>query len=169
MFTIESFINAWRKESQICINLFGKIPAGGLDYRPTEGQRSTLELLRYLSYGPYNGVIKTIAGDWQKGRPTGEMTAGMPPSDFPARMAWQADAVERELRAASLPALMSEDMTYPWGETIKKSEGLVTAPLRWLIGYRMQFFLYLKAAGAHQLNTGDCWRVPSAPGAAPAA
>jgi hypothetical protein len=65
MFTLDYFIKTWRYESRIAVSLFGKIPAGGLDYRPSAGQRSTLELLRYLSYGPYNGVAKTIAGDWQ--------------------------------------------------------------------------------------------------------
>ena len=165
MFTIESFISAWQKESQLCINLYAKMPAGGLDYRPTAGQRSTLELMRYLSYGPYNGVHKTLAGDWAKGRPTAEVTAAMPASDFVDRMKWQAEAVAREVRAVPVTALINEDMLFPWGETLKKGEGLESYPLRWLIGYRMQLFLYLKSAGATQLNTTDCWRLP-APAAA---
>ncbi|MEO7425356.1 MAG: hypothetical protein ABI036_09220 [Fibrobacteria bacterium] len=166
MFTIESFISAWRKESQICINLFGKIPPGGLDYRPTPGQRNTLELLRYLSYGPYNGLMKTLSGDWQMGRSTAEVTAGMPASDFADRMAWQAEAAARELRSVSV-ATLDLEMAYPWGETMKRGEGLSLYPMRWLTGYRMQLFLYLKAAGATQLNTADCWRVVSAQPAVP--
>ena len=161
MFTIESFISAWQKESQLCINLYAKMPAGGLDYRPTAGQRSTLELMRYLSYGPYNGVHKTLAGDWAKGRPTAEVTAAMPASDFVERMQWQSEAVAREVRAVPVGALINEDMLFPWGETLKKGEGLAAYPLRWLIGYRMQLFLYLKSAGATQLNTVDCWRIPA--------
>jgi hypothetical protein len=167
MFTVENFIQTWRKESRISINLFNKMPAGGLDYRPTAGQRNTVELLRYLSYGPYNGVAKVIAGDWQMGKSTAEMTAGMPASDFTARMAWQADALERVVRSIPVTALATESMTLPWGETLKKGEALMY-PLRWLIGYRMQLFLYLKAAGAHQLNTSDCWRLVDAPSPAPA-
>jgi hypothetical protein len=158
MFTVENFIATWRKESRISINLFNKLPAGGLDYRPTAGQRNTVELLRYLSYGPYNGVAKIIAGDWQHGKGTAEMTAGMPAADFIARMAWQADALERVVNSIPSTALATESMTFPWGENLKKGEALMY-PLRWLIGYRMQLFLYLKAAGAHQLNTTDCWRL----------
>jgi hypothetical protein len=160
MFTIESFIGTWRKESQICINLFHKMPPGGLDYRPSAGQRNTIELLRYLSFGPYNGLVKCIAGDWAKGRPTAEVTAGMPPSDFPERMAWQAEAAAAALRGAPMSVLTDGVMTFPWGETLKRGEGLAY-PMRWLIGYRMQLFLYLKAAGASQLNTTDCWRLPA--------
>jgi hypothetical protein len=161
LFTLDSYISTWRKESRISVNLAGKIPPGGLDYRPTATQRTTLELLRYLSFGPYNGVHKILAGDWGVGRPTAEVVAGMPASDFAQRMAWQADAVERELRAASLSDLLTKDMTFPWGETVKRAEALIT-PMRWLIGYRMQLFLYLKAAGNAQLGTADCWRPPAA-------
>jgi hypothetical protein len=162
MLTLESFIRTWQYESQVCINLFSKMPAGGLDYRPTPGQRSTTELLRYLSFGPYNGLVKIIAGDWNKGRPTAEVTAGMPPSDFTARMAWQSEAAARELRSVSIDTLTKGTITFPWGETMSRADG-IAQPMRWLIGYRMQLFLYLKAAGAHQLNTGDCWRLPAPP------
>jgi hypothetical protein len=101
-----------------------------------------------------------LAGDWNTGRATAEVVAGMPAADFAERMRWQADAVERELRAVPEGDLLHKDMTFPWGETVKRAEALIT-PMRWLIGYRMQLFLYLKAAGNHQLGTADCWRVPA--------
>ena len=160
MFTMESFIARWQKESQIAINLFAKMPAGGLDYRPSHGQRNTTELLRYLSFGPYNGLLKVIGGDWKLGKSTAEATAGMPASDFPMKMAWQAEAAAQALRSVSTATLLNEDITFPWGETCKRGEGL-DYPYRWLVGYRMQLFLYLKAAGATQLNTGDCWLLPT--------
>lgn len=161
MFSTESFIRTWNQESRICINLFGRMPSGGLDYRPSPGQRSTLELLRYLSFGPYNGLVRVIAGDWSKGRPTAEVTAGMPASDFAGRMAWQAEAAAIAVRSAPASTWDSEEMLFPWGETLRKGDALIANPLRWLIGYRMQLFLYLKAAGAADLNTADCWRVPA--------
>lgn len=161
MLTIDGFIANWRKESRISVNLAGKLPPGGLDYRPTAGQRSTLELLRYLSYGPYNAVHRILIGDWNVGRPTAEVVAGMPASDFAARMAWQADAVERELRATPVGDLLAKDMTFPWGETLKRGDALMT-PFRWLVGYKMQLFLYLKAAGNHELKTADLWHPPAA-------
>jgi hypothetical protein len=161
MLTVDGFIANWKKESRICINLAGKIPPGGLDYRPTAGQRSTLELMRYLSYGPYNAVRRTLAGDWNLGRPTAEVVAGMPASDFAEKMAWQAEAVDRELRATPMTDLLTKEMTFPWGETLKRGEALMT-PFRWLVGYKMQLFLYLKAAGNLHLGTGDVWRLPAA-------
>lgn len=157
MLTIEQYIKAFSKECAISIHLYGKMPPGGLDYRPTAGQRSTLELMRYLSYAPYNGVRRIVAGDWNLGKPANEVTKDMPPSDFPMRMAWQAEEVAGILRSASLVALLEDDFTFPWKETMKKGEALVAHPLKWLTAYRMQLFLYLKAAGAGDLATPDIW------------
>lgn len=157
MYGVENFVKDFRKETATCINLFAKMPPGGLDYRPTATQRSTLELLRYLSYGPYNAVRRIVAGEWNIGKPTNEVTAGWPPGDFPRNMQWQADEVERLVRSASPVALANDDFTFPWGETFKKGEALVRVPLKWLGGYRMQLFLYLKAAGAADLKSADLW------------
>jgi hypothetical protein len=160
MLTLESFLKFWRTETDICIALFEKMPAGGLDYRPSPAQRNTLELLKYLSKGPRNGVLRVAAGDWNATPPAMEMAKDMPASDFPRLMRLQADEVERALRALSPEALAHETMTFPWGETLTKAEALVHYPYRWLTGYRMQLFLYLKAAGATQLATPDLWRAP---------
>ena len=35
--------------------------------------------------------------------------------------------------------------------------GILDLPLRFLVGYRMQLFLYAKAAGAPKLGTAECW------------
>jgi hypothetical protein len=161
MYSVDQFVRSYRKEADVCINLFNKMPPGCLDYRPTLGQRSTLELLRYLSYGPYNGVRRILAGDWTVGTPANDATKDMPPSDFPTRMNWQANEVERLVRATSVIALMNEEFTFPWGETLKKGEGLINYPLKWVTGYRLQLFLYLKAAGASHLTTSDAWRPPA--------
>jgi hypothetical protein len=157
MLTVEHYIKSFAKECVISVRLYGRLPPGGLDYRPTAGQRSTLELLRYLSYGPYNGVRRILAGDWTQGRPASEVTRDMPPSDFPGRMAWQAEEVARLVRSASPVDLLETDFIFPWGETLKKGEALVAHPLKWLTAYRMQLFLYLKGAGVQDVGTPDIW------------
>ena len=160
MFTVESLIRFWKTETDICIALFDKLPAGGLAYRPSPSQRSTLELLKYLSKGPRNGVIRVVKGDWNATPPAMEMAKDMPPSDFVREMRLQAADVERVLRAADPGALARETMSFPWGETLTKADALIHYPYRWLTGYRMQLFLYAKAAGATQLGTPDLWRAP---------
>lgn len=157
MFSVEDFIASFTTETSICLRLFNKIPPGGLDFRLSSGQRSTLELLRYLTMGPYNGVRRVLAGDWTLGKAAAEATKNMPASDFPRNMQWQAEEVTRLLRTADPVKLETETFTFPWGETLKKGEGLVNHPLKWLVGYRMQLFLQLKAAGAKELGTKNLW------------
>lgn len=163
MFSSEAFIHSYSTESDICIRLAGKMPAGGLDYRPTPGQRNTVELLRYLSKGPYNGVRRIVAGDWTLGKPAVELSKDMPASDFAAQMQWQKEEVARLVRGADPVDLERGTMLLPWGETAIKGEALVNLPLKWLVGYRMQLFLYLKSAGASQLATPDLWRLTRDP------
>lgn len=162
MFTTEALIRSWNTETEICIALAAKIPSGGFDFRPTAGQRTTLELLRYLAYGPRNGAVRVLAGDWNATPPAMEMAKDMPPSDFARVMRHHADEVARLLRAASSEDLTHGTMSFPWGETFTKGEALVQYPYRWLTGYRMQLFLYLKGAGVAGLSTPDLWRAPKA-------
>lgn len=162
MLTTESLIRCWNTETEICLALAAKMPAGGLDFRPTTGQRTTRELLRYLAYGPRNGVVRVLAGDWNATPPTMEQAHGMPASDFARVMRRHADEVARRLRAADPGDLAHGTITFPWGETLTKGEAIVHYPYRWLTGYRMQLFLYLKGAGASSLSTPDLWRAPQA-------
>jgi hypothetical protein len=162
MLTTDAFIRCWNTETEICVALAAKTPAGGLDYRPTPGQRTTLELLRYLAYGPRNGVVRVLAGDWNATPPAMEMAKDMPPSDFARVMRRHVDEVTRLVRAAEPGDLARGTIAFPWGETLAKGEALVHYPYRWLTGYRMQLFLYLKGAGATGLATPDLWRAPKA-------
>src|SRR5690606_8531031 len=110
-------------------------------------------LLRYLSKGPRNGVVRVLAGDWGATAPAMEMAKDMPPSDFVPIMRHHAEEVARLLRAANPGDLAHGMMAFPWGETLPKGEALVLYPYRWLTGYRMQLFLYLKGAGVSGIST----------------
>ncbi len=122
MFSVESFIHSFSTDAEIAVRLFNKMPEGALDYRPTQGQRSTAELLRYLSYGPYNVVRRIVAGDWSIGKPANEATKDMPVSDFPRNIRHHAHEVARILRAADPVALERELFTFPWGATHTKAD-----------------------------------------------
>ena len=56
------------KEIDICLHLHGQVPEGGMDYRPTPDQRSTLELLRYISVCAIGGIARSRAGSSSTGR-----------------------------------------------------------------------------------------------------
>jgi hypothetical protein len=41
--------------------------------------------------------------------------------------------------------------------TAKLGRALLDVPVRWMGGYRMQLFLYARAAGNEEIWTPDCW------------
>jgi len=59
--TKEELISMLQNEVRILVHLAGKVDKSKLDYRPTAKQRSTLELLQYMSImGPsVLAVVKT--------------------------------------------------------------------------------------------------------------
>ena len=56
MYTKENLIASVENEFRIIKHLAEKIPADTEGYKPTEGQRTTLELLQYLSTIVVNGT-----------------------------------------------------------------------------------------------------------------
>ena len=86
--TREELVSSLQNEVRILLHLAGKVDRAQLDYRPSPGQRSTLELLQYLTVmGP--GLVAFIrAGvfDWPDGNPCCLMPAAststnrLPPS-----------------------------------------------------------------------------------------
>ncbi len=48
-------------------------------------------------------------------------------------------------------------VTLPTGDTATLGNALMMLPLKWMVGYRMQFFLYLKSAGNTEIWTPNCW------------
>ena len=107
-------------------------------------------------------MVRVLAGDWNATPPAMEMAKDMPPSDFARVMRRHAEEVTRLMRAAEPGDLARGTIAFPWGETLAKGEALVHYPYRWLTGYRMQLFLYLKGAGVTGLATPDLWRAPKA-------
>lgn len=150
-----------RHEVHVLEHLISTADPAMLQYRPATGQRSLLELLRYLTVFPQIHLKTIHAGRF-------DMDAW--------GQAWQdenAKAAERDLdgiRAAiaGQPALF-DTFIEPLGDGDLRSEmvmfgspGTRGSWLVWLVlchysAYRMQLFLYLKASGREELNTMDLW------------
>ena len=157
MISKDELLAAMMRECDICIHLHGKIPDGGLEYRPTEGQRSTIELLRYLSFVGI-GMGRALAeGDWTPYTEMAEAAEALSAEEFP-------EAMERQKRALGdfLAGLTEDDLrdrraSLPWGEEYPLGRALLEMPYACLVAYRMQLFLYAKAAGNHAIQTPNCW------------
>lgn len=147
-------------ECEVSNHLFAKLPRedwhATLEWRPSPGQRSTAELLRYLSYCGIGGSLACVGGSFAGWKQVAERGEQMSPDDFPAAMERQKQEISDLLATLSEEDLAARRVKNPLGKEMSLGRALMDMPLRWLVGYRMQLFLYARALGAG-VWTPDCW------------
>ncbi len=156
--TKSELLTALQNEVRILLHLASKVDRTKLDYRPTPKQRSTLELLKYLSMmGPTivryalaknpGMEIWTSAADAAEGR------------DFDQTI--RAIAAQSDDYAALLAAVSDADLRAEidgfGGPKTSRGAFLVSYVLCGCAAYRTQLFLYLKACGQEELNSSNLW------------
>jgi hypothetical protein len=163
--TKSELIESLQKESRILLHLAGKIDRVAIDYRPTPKQRSTLELLRYMTImGPM--LVKAA------------QAGGFDPAAWTAAEQ-QAAARDLDRTRAALGAQSDEyatllagwtdaDFRAPiemFGNKTTKGAFLVNLVIAGHAAYRTQLFCYLKACGRDELSTMNLWGGVDAPAA----
>ena len=155
--TKTELIASLRNEVRILLHLAGKIEPSMVDYRPTPKQRSTLELLQYLSMmGPAvvdaakSGTFDTAA--WT----VAERAAAARDIDQTlAAIAGLADRYDDSLGAMSEADFAAE--VAPFGFPTSRGAFIVNYVLSGHAAYRTQLFCYLKACGRTELGTMNLW------------
>lgn len=155
--TKDELIAALQKEVRILLHLTTKIDRSQLDYRPTAGQRSTLELLRYLSVmGP--GLIQAANHGFDREAWAAAMTAAHA-RDFDqtvAVIAGHPDEYARLVGAMTDDDFRATMMGFD-GSPTTRGAFIVYLVLGGCAAYRTQLFLYLKACGRTELTTANLW------------
>jgi hypothetical protein len=144
-------------EVKILGHLTGKIDRAVLDYRPTPGQRTTIELLRYLTMMGPALVDVAESGTFDPAAWTVRERAadGLGLDECRAAIAGHADLYARQAAGWSEAWLRAE--IAPWGERSSRGRFIVQFVLCGYTAYRMQLFLYLKASGRDELGTINLW------------
>jgi hypothetical protein len=150
-------IGSLQHEVRILLHLASKIDRSRLDYRPSPKQRSTLELLRYLTVmGPeLTRYIKAGTFDVPAWTAAEQAAAAL---DFDQVLA--AIAAQPETYATLLADLPDDDLRVDvtmFGSTMTRGAYLVNLVLCGYAAYRTQLFLYLKACGRDDLSTINLW------------
>lgn len=161
--TRDQLLAAMQRECDIIVHLFSKIPDGTLDFRFTDGQRTTLELLQYLSFV---GVATTRAiteGSFDHIPPLSEKSKALRAEDFPAAMEAQKATLADLFAGITDEQWTNSRYTMPWGQEMSWGEALTGFPYACFVAYRMQLFLHAKAAGNADINTMNCWAGMDAP------
>ena len=167
--TKPELIAALQNEVRILLHLASKIDRAQLDYRPTPKQRSTIELLKYLSMmGPMLvrvALSKTGAFDpamWTSAQKAAESR------DFDQTLA--AIAAHTGQYASLLANVSDADLRAEMnafdGRKTTRGAFIVNLVLCGCAAYRMQLFMYLKACGREDLGTMNLWAGADPPAAA---
>ena len=163
--TKSELLTLLQNEVRILLHLVEKIDRGGIDYRPTPKQRSTLELLQYLSFmGPTLIRIATRQADMAS---WGAAKAEADARNFDQTVAvisGQIDEYKKLLAGISDEALRAETQNFDGSKT-SAGAFIVRYVLAGCAAYRTQLFVYLKACGREELNTRNLWAGVDAPAA----
>lgn len=152
-----------RAETEIIKHLATKLPPDKRDYRPTPEQRSTLELMQYMTRMAIVPAIHAIRGGWEHAEAFQKETASVTPENFSAEMDRQMSMLGEALSGIDEAEATTAPCTTPWGTPTTVAAGLLDMALKCLVAYRMQFFLYLKASGLSELSSYQCWAGMDAP------
>lgn len=154
MYTKEQIWNSFKKEFTILKHLAEKVPAGGEHHKPTEKQRTTLELMHYIA-GFGGGIFNVIkSGDGMAFMNYSDTVKDVTVENFSAAIDTQEVAM-KEIFDGFTPKILEEEIS-AWGMTQTRAEFLLEA-LKMLTAYKMQLFLYAKAAGNHSIGTSNVW------------
>lgn len=157
MITPRQFLDAVDHETRVVKHLATKVAAGTYDWRPTPGQRSTIELMRYLTSAASVPCRAMIEGNWDASEALEKEAEAVTPATFAAAMDRQRDVVAAALAPLSERDYAERDAALPWGTPVKLGEALVRTVLYTYVAYRMQLFLYAKQSGASDIGPAECW------------
>ena len=144
-------------ECDVSKHLHGKLTRQSYDYKPTDGQRSTLELLRYLAVCGIAGIQSLYQSDWKAFGKYTERSATMTAEEFPAAMDLQKQEIKDFFHSITERDLETRDAILPVGGSQLLGQAILNLPFKWLPAYKLQLFLYAKATGAADLNTANAW------------
>lgn len=154
--TKPELIGSLQNEVRILLHLSSKIDPGMIDYRPTPKQRSTIELLRYLSIMGPQLVRAARHGFDMEG--WGKASAEAEARDFQQTL--DAIRAHSDLYASMLADWTEADFRTEiemFGNKTTRGAFIVNLVLCGCAAYRTQIFLYLKACGRAELGTSNLW------------
>jgi hypothetical protein len=164
--TTPELLSALQQEVRILLHLAGKFNHDSLAYRPTPRQRSSLELLQYLTMmGPV--LAEAIAAGAFDADAWAEAEAAAESLNLEQALA--SIATQSTLYARLLDGFTDDAWRAPvemFGTTASRGAHMVNLVLCGYAAYRTQLFLYLKSCGQEELGTYNLWAGMDAPAAA---
>jgi hypothetical protein len=157
MITKDQLLESMVRDCDIAQHLYTKVQASDLEYRPSRTQRSTLELLQYLSVCGIAGATCMVENNWDLFGKYSARAQQMEAPQFPAAMVAQRDELKQLFDSLGDTGLTERQGLLPGGGLQPLGVALLQGPAKWLTAYKMQLFLYAKATGAIDIGTANAW------------
>ena len=161
--TKNELIGSLQHEVRVLLHLASKVDRSMLDYRPTPKQRSTLELLKYLSLMGPGLVAAAKSGTFDRERWV-EADKVAQARDFDQTVAAIAEHVD--LYQTLLGDMSDADFRVEiemFGQKTTRGAFIINLVKGGCAAYRTQLFCYLKACGRDELGTMNLWAGVDAP------
>ena len=153
MITKAQFTESFNKEIVIIKHLAEKVTPLQLTHKPTDGQRTLQELMKYLTHIFIMGADSAVTGDGEAYKKY--VDSPMPTlENFTAMMDKQMQDFWALVSPLSEEEMMKE--VTMWGMTQSRAMHLLGL-LKVATAYKMQMFLYMKQSGNTGLNTMNLW------------
>ena len=158
MYDKKAFLATLKFETKVIIHLASLLQSEQLSYRPTAKQRSTTELLQYLTIMGTAATLFATTNAWDHWDALAEKSKTVTLASFPKAMQAQLKAITKVIAPFNDAVLKRKKAnSFTCGKTTLGS-ALIEMVLKQTVAYRMQLFLYAKASGLPHLTTDDCWR-----------
>lgn len=159
MITKNELRDAILYDCKIAQALIAKLPDGAADYRPIPEQRSTLELAQYLCKVGQGCVHAAIDGGFDWFGTNSERYDALTLEQIPAALDEEMAEITRLFDGISDDDFASKavDMEAAGMGKWTMQGWLLATSLKFTTAYKMQLFLYAKAAGNKELDTWDAW------------
>jgi hypothetical protein len=158
MYRKADFLTSLKLEAKIIKHLAGVLSPAQLDYRPTPAQRTTLEVLQYLSYAPLATVDYLVSGSWDHYDAQAAAAKEVSLATAAKVIDKQVATIAKRLAKLSDAQILRRSVKSWSGKKMGLGEALIELVLKTATAYRMQLFLYAKASGSAQLTSSDNWQ-----------
>ena len=162
--TKNELLGSLQKEARILGHLTDKVEPSMVDYRPTPKQRSSLELMRYMTIMGPQLIQAAKSGSF-------DFNAWTEASKAAEARNWEQTVAVLKKQGDEYAKLFSDmsdedfraEMTGFDGNKVSKGAFIVNLVIGGHAAYRTQLFCYLKACGRDELSTYNLWQGVDAP------
>lgn len=154
----QDILNSILDDIRIVKHLATKIDSSMLDYKPTEKQRSLLEVIQYLSVS----AVATAKAIQMKDRGAymqyTERANQVTLENLSDALGAQTKELTEIVNQMTDEELAEEIDLFNSGFSMSRLLCLMNMVLKQYAAYKMQLFLYMKAAGRSDIGTSDVWQ-----------